>query len=83
MPSQWDSINSVNFRYGSNRCHFRRSSQRSKRRVHHVRCSNPKVVRSFFKVLLKLKARRMNVAELAIGDEAMGFLGAALEAIYP
>ena len=30
MPSQWDSINSANFRYGSNRCHFRLSFQHSK-----------------------------------------------------
>jgi hypothetical protein len=33
-------------------------------------------------VLLKLKARGMNIPELAIGDGAMGFW-AALEEVYP
>ena len=37
---------------------------------------------SWREVLLKLKARGMNVPELAIGDGAMGFW-AALEEVYP
>ena len=37
---------------------------------------------SWREVLLKLKARRMNIPELAIGDGAMGFW-AALEEVYP
>ncbi|MCU7895288.1 MAG: transposase [Candidatus Thiodiazotropha sp. (ex Lucinoma aequizonata)] len=37
---------------------------------------------SWRELLLKLKSRGMNVPELAIGDDAMGFW-AALEEVYP
>lgn len=57
-------------------------TERGKKRLLAIEDGARESTQSWREVLLKLKARGMNAAELAVGDGAMGFW-AALEEVYP